>query len=139
MSVLIWLHFTSYILQRRKKAKKNIVVPAPGPRTPSRANANVVAENESTQGATATDNEPTGATKTIQKEAKQTSKAAEKRVKPTCSKLLRQTSEFQTAGSLSAYLTLREQQQNGLAQSTEQDDPEAIMEEIAPEENDTGK
>ena len=85
MSVLIWLHFTSYILQRRKKAKKNIVVPAPGPRTRSRANANVVAENESTQGATATDNEPTGVTKTIQKEAKQTSKAAEKRVKPTCS------------------------------------------------------
>lgn len=102
-------------------------------------------ENELIQAATEIEKEVTQTGSPTEEEATQTGTDKEatssfraKRIKPTCSKLLIQSSEFEAPGSVSAYLALRERQKQGLPAPNEQDATEENIEENANIENEAG-
>lgn len=81
-----------------KKVKRNNSLLRP--QTRSRANTITANEKEAAQAGT-----------TIEKEVTSSNRAKE--LKPTCSKMLKQSSNSEACGSVSAYLALRERQKKG--------------------------
>ncbi|KAL1815561.1 hypothetical protein ACET3Z_018135 [Daucus carota] len=119
---------------KKVQEKKKI---APGPRTHSRANAATIIEMETTHTATETaEPEETQIGTATQKAVP--SKVRSKVLKPSCSKLLKQPVDNVAAGSISAYLALREKQKQGLEGPEPHEVPEANMEDAADEEIEKG-
>lgn len=104
-----------------------------GPRTRSRAKALAPAEieRESTHDATATakDARKVG----IENEKEVTSSYRAPVLKPTCSKVFKQTINTEPPGSVKAYLALRERQKLNIAPPIPEDVPEFNLEETAVE------
>ncbi|KAK1386995.1 hypothetical protein POM88_015173 [Heracleum sosnowskyi] len=111
------------ILNVKKKKKVNLLH---GPQTRSRANT-----------ATTTEKEAAEPGRTTQKEV--TSSCCAKRLlKPTCSKLLKQSSNSGACGSVSDYLELRDRQKKGFLTPTTENVPESNVESIPEEETQAG-
>lgn len=136
MCYIILYYLTSYNLQKAKKVQEKKKI-APGPRTRSRANAATIIEMETTHTATETaEPEETQIGTATQKAVP--SKVRSKVLKPSCSKLLKQPVDNVAAGSISAYLALREKQKQGLEGPEPHEVPEANMEDAADEEIEKG-
>ena len=136
MCYIILYYLTSYNLQKAKKVQEKKKI-APGPRTRSRANAATIIEMETTHTATETaEPEETQIGTATQKAVP--SKVRSKVLKPSCSKVLKQPVDNVAAGSISAYLALREKQKQGLEGPEPHEVPEANMEDAADEEIEKG-
>lgn len=98
----------------------------PGPRTRSRANA--VAD---------TVNEPahySSATETEQRKSVEREEPSSFVIKPTFSKVLKESSNVEASGSMAAYLALRERQKKNIASPTIEDLTELNLNNIAADE-----
>lgn len=105
-----------------------------GPRTRSRANAALQIEKEPTSAPTATEKQPNKAGTT----RGATSSSRPSVLKPTCSKLFKQPSNPGEAGSVAAYLAMRERQKQNVAAPVMENVNELDQEGIENEEVEEG-
>ncbi|KAL6569772.1 hypothetical protein OROMI_014286 [Orobanche minor] len=122
-------------LKRKKivKSKKAGSHREGGPTTRSRANAAVGNDKKLADVVTPIKKQP----KTAGNNREATSSYHPPLVKPTCSKLFKQSINREEAGSVAAYLAMRERQKQGIAAPTMEDFPELGEEGIETEEVET--
>ncbi|KAL6554092.1 hypothetical protein OROMI_019765 [Orobanche minor] len=122
-------------LKRKKivKSKKAGSHREGGPTTRSRANAAVGNDKKLTDVVTPTKKKP----RTAGNNREATSSYHPPLVKPTCSKLFKQSINREEAGSVAAYLAMRECQKQGIAAPTMEDFPDLGEEGIETEEVET--